>query len=317
MDLSERKPLLFAVAAGPIAAGLIAALTYFASGPFPMYEYRTNVFVGEYFTEDGFHSFEPVSLTEAFVYDNLFVAPTTPDLSKLGVKEVRSAAIITVIDAGKTIRIRSVSAEDGVDRVRAVHQFVADGILARLRPSAAFVKARLENRLLSAEEGLKVVSDNLAFFSEIVVDAKASEAKTREQARKLADQIAEVERLGKGSSPPAATGGGEGTGNEATELSIRGQLAMYQKLGLAEIPFLRADSARTIVSLGQTAAQSRQTIRDLTAQMAVFREPAVTQFVSRVVSPTRPGLLLPAVVGLVAGLGTYYAARAIARGKSA
>ncbi|MGB8398417.1 hypothetical protein, partial [Bradyrhizobium sp.] len=94
-------------------------------------------------------------------------------------------------------------------------------------------------------------------------------------------------------------------------MGIRGQLAMYQKLGLAEIPFLRADSARTVVALGQTVTQTRQTIKDLKDQIAVFREPAVTQFVSRSVSPTRPGFLMPLLVGLVAGLAAFFAARII------
>jgi uncharacterized coiled-coil protein SlyX len=312
MDLSKRKSLLFAV-----AGGLIAALAYFASGVFPSYEYRTDVFVGEHATDDGFQSFEPVSATELFVRDTLLFAPATEELIKFGVKEPRLFAIITIVEGGQTIRIHSVSAENDIDRVKAVHRFVADGILTRLKPRAAYVRARLDNRLSSAEEGLKFASNNLAIFSEIVADAKASEAETLEQARKLTHQIQELDRSEQDSARPARTGGGEGTGNEATDLSIRGQLAMYQKLGLAEIPFLRADSARTIVSLGQTAAQSRQTIKELTNQITVFREPAVTQFVSRSVSPTRPRLLALLVVGLVAGLATYYAARAILRGKSA
>lgn len=310
MDSSKTRSLWLA----GVVVGLIAALAYYAIGVVPLYEYRTDVFVGEHANDDGFQTFEPVSATESFILDTLFVAPTTPELNRLKVKQVRWAANITVVEAGKTIRIHSMSAEDGVDRIRAVHQFIADGILARLKPRAAYIKARLDSRLLSAEEGLKVASNNLAIFSEIVADAEASEVKTRERARELADQIAGIERSGRRSSP-AVTTGGEGVDNEVTSLSVRGQLDMYQKLGLAEIPFLRADSARTVVSLSQTGAQSRQAVRDLTEQIGVFREPTVTQFMLRSVSPTRSGLLLPMIIGLVAGLVTYYAARAIFKRK--
>jgi hypothetical protein len=310
MDFSKRKPLLFAV-----AAGLIAALAYFVSGVFPAYEYRTDVFIGEYATDDSFHSFEPVAATELFVRDTLFLQPTTEELRRLGVAELRSSAIITIVEAGQTIRIHSVSVESDIDRVMAVHRFVSDGILARLRPRAAYVRARLNNRLSSAEERLKSASGNLAIFSEIATDARASQAKTLELARKLTYQIPELDQSEKDSNPPARTGVGAETGN-AADLSIRGQLAMYQKLGLAEIPFLRADSARTVVSLGQTAAQSLQTINDLSQQITAFREPTVTEFVARSVSPTKPRVLVLLMVGLVAGFATYYvAARAIPKGK--
>ena len=295
------------------AVGLIAAFLYYLSVP-PAYEYQTDVFVGEYASVDGFQSFEPVSVTELFVFDKLLVARTTPELRRLGVEQARTGAIITVVEAGKTIRISSVSAEDGIDRVKAVHRFIADGILARLKPRAAYMKAQLENRLSAAEQGLKVVSNSLATFSEIVADAKDSELKTMEQASKLADQIAGVERSVASPSAQVA-GAGEGTGNDAIDVSIRGQLSVYKKLGLADIPFLRADSARTVLALRQTAVQSQQTISELTNQIAVFQEPAVTQFVSRSVSPRRPGLGL-LVVALVAGLATYHAMRAILKGKS-
>ena len=294
------------------AVGLIAAFAYYLSVP-PAYEYQTDVFVGEYASDDGFQSFEPVSATESFILDKLLVARTTPELRGVGVEQARTAAIITVVEAGKTIRIHSVSAEDGIDRVKAVHRFVADGILARLKPRAAYMKARLENRLSAAEQGLRVVSNSLATFSEIVVEAKDSESKTMEQASKLADQIGGVERPVASSSAQVA-GAREGMGNDATDVSIRGQLSMYKKLGLADIPFLRADSARTVLALRQTAVQSQQTISELTNQIAVFQEPAVTEFVSRSASPRRPvlGFLL---IGLVVGFATYYAMRAIFKGK--
>jgi hypothetical protein len=306
MESNKRNSLWFAG-----AVGLIAALAYSAIGVLPSYEYRTDVFVGEYATDDGFQSFEPVAATERFVLDTLLTAPTNEELRKLGVREARLGAIISVVEAGKVIRIQTVAAEDGIERLKAIHSFVADGILARLKPRAMYVRARLDTRLSSAEESLKSASNNQAVFSEIVADAKASEARTREQARKLAEQIATLDGSEQGSPPPA--GARENAGNETAEPNIRGQLAMYQKLGLAEIPFLRADSARTIVALEQTINQSRQTIKDLTDQVAVFREPAVTQFLSRSHSPTRPGRLMQLLVGLVAGLAAFFVARIILR----
>ena len=293
------------------AVGLVAAFAYFMSGVSPTHEYLTDVFIGEYASDEGFQSFEPVSATESFILDKLFVAPTAPELSKLGVEQVRLVAIIKVVEAGKTIRILSVSEEGGIDSVKAVHGFIADGILARLKPRAAYVKARLDNRLSSAEEALKVASNSLAVFSEIVANSKASESQTLEQARNLADQIADVEHSVQGSSSATVTGSGKGTGNDANGSGIRDQLSMYKKLGLAEIPFLRADSARTLVALGQTVTQSRQTIRELTDQIAVFREPAVTEFVSRSVSSKKPRLLGLLLVGLVAAFAAYFAMRAM------
>ena len=144
-----------------------------------------------------------------------------------------------------------------------------------------------------------------------MAEAKASEVKTREQARKLADQIAELDGPGRGLPSPATRG--EGAPTETMDLSIRGQLLMYQILGLAEIPFLRADTARAVVELDKTITQSRQSIKDLNDQIAVFREPAVTQFVSRSVAPVSPALLTLLMVGLVAGLATYYTTRMIRR----
>ena len=293
------------------AVGLVAAFAYFMIGGSPTYEYLTDVFVGEYASDDGFQPFEPVSATESFILDKLFVAPTTPELSRFGVEQLRSVVIVKVVEAGKTIRILSVSDEEGVDRVKAVHRFIADGILARLKPRATYVKTRLNNRLLSAQEALKVASDNLAVFSEIVANSKASELQTLDQARSLADQIAGVERPPRGSRSAEGADGGKGAGNEAVGPGARDQLSMYKKLGLAEIPFLRADSARTVVALGQTVTQSRQTIRELTEQVSAFREPVVAEFVLRSVSSKRPRILGLVLVGLIAAFASYYAIRAI------
>jgi hypothetical protein len=306
MDSSKLRSVLFAA-----IIGIVAAFAYHLSGVFPAYEYRTDIFVGEYATGDGFQAFEPISATEQFVRDTLLIAPTTEELRKLGVSEVRTAAIVATVEAGKVLRVHSVSPEDGVDRVKAIHRFVADGILERLKPRVSYARARLDSRLSLAQENLKAALNEAVIFSEIMAEAKASEVKTREQARKLADQIAELDGAGRGVTLPNTRGDGAPT--ETIDLSIRGQLSMYQKLGLAEIPLLRADTARTGVSLREAVAQSRLAIRDLNSQIAVFREPAVTQFVSRSVSPARPALLVLLMVGLVAGLATYYATRMIRR----
>jgi len=304
MNSTRRKSLFIAS-----VVGLAAAFAYHASGAFPSYEYRTDVFVGEYAIDDGFQSFEPVSTTELFIRDTLAIAPTPEELRKFGVREVRSDAIIRAVEGGKSIRIHSLSTESGTDRIKAVHQFIVDGILARLKPRADHVRVRLQNRLTAAEEVLKSASTNLNTFSEIVADAKTSEARTREQVRQLADRIASLDRT-EGLPPSASASRGEVMG-ELSGLNIRSQLALYQKLGLAEIPFMRADSARTAVALDQTAAQARQAIRDLTEQIGVFREPAVALFAMRSESPTKPGLLLLLMVGLVAGLAAYLATQAI------
>jgi hypothetical protein len=307
VELSKRKPLVFALAIGFV----VACVYYFASGLFPKYEYRTDIFLGEFAVENGLQPLEPSATTELFVRDTLLIAPTTEELTRLGVREIRSSVLVTVIEAGKSLRIRSTAAEDDVARIKAVHQFVADGILNRLKGRAAFVKARLESRLSEVQERLQFVSNNLVVLSEIVSDAKASEARVLELARHLADEISELDRSQRDSSPPAATAEGEGLG-----LGNRRQLAMYQKLGLAEIPMLRATSARTIVDLQQSAAQSRQVIKDLNEQLAAFREPAVTQFMLRSVSPEGSGRLLTLLVGLVAGFMTFFAARAFRIGLS-
>jgi hypothetical protein len=306
MDSRKLRSVWFAV-----IVGIVAAFAYHLSGVFPTYEYRTDIFVGEYTTGDGFQAFEPISSTEQFVRDTLLIAPTTEELRKLGVSEVRTAAVVSTVEAGKVLRVHSVSPEDGLDRVKAIHRFIADSILERLKPRVSYTRTRLDNRLSSAQENLKAASNEAVIFSEIIAEAKASEVKTREQARKLADQIAELDGLGRGLPSPATSG--EGAPTETMDFSIRGQLSMYQKLGLAEIPFLRADTARAVVELGKTIAQSRQSIKDLNDQIAVFREPAVTQFVSRSVSPVRPALLVLLMVGLVAGLATYYTTRMLQR----
>jgi hypothetical protein len=168
MTVNIRKNMLPWLAG---AVGFVAAFAYYMSGVSPTHEYLTDVFVGEYASDDGFQPFEPVSATESFILDKLFVTPAAPELSKLGVEQVRLVAIIKVVEAGKTIRILSVSEEDGIDRVKAVHRFIADGILARLKPRAAYLKARLDNRLLSAEEALKGAANSLAVFSEIVANS--------------------------------------------------------------------------------------------------------------------------------------------------
>jgi uncharacterized coiled-coil protein SlyX len=308
MESSKRNMLWFAAA----AVGLIAALAYSVLGTGPTYAYRTDVFIGEHAAKDEFQPFEPVSATEAFVLNTLLIAPTTDELRKLGVREVRWSALINVVEAGRVIRIQTVAGEDDIQRVKTVHKFIADGILERIRPRAAYVRALLDGRLASAEETLRSASENLAALTEIITDARTSEAKIREQAHKIADQIAALEQSGQASPPPLASAG-EGPGNEAADLGIRGQLAMYQKLGLAELPFLRVDGARTVVALRQAIAQSRQTIREINGEISFFREPVVTQFVLRGASATKPGLLMTMLVGLVAGLAAYVAGRAILR----
>jgi hypothetical protein len=259
--------------------------------------------MGEAARDDAFQPFEPATVTESFVRDSLLIAPTTEELKKLGVRETGSNVLVSVMEAGKSLRIRSTASEDDVARVKAVHQFVADGILNRLKARATYAKARLESRLSEAQERLRLASNGLAIFSEILSDAKASEATIRELARQLANETSEHY-----SSPPiAATDGTEPIG-----LTKRGQLTMYQRLGLTEIPSLRADSARTIIDLEQSAAQSRQVIKDLNAQVAVFREPVVTQFMVRSTSPAgSSSRLLTLLVGLVAGFTTYFAARVV------
>jgi hypothetical protein len=266
--------------------------------------------VGEFVRDDVFQPFEPAAVTESFVRDSLLIAPTTEELKKLGVMETGSSVLVTVVEAGKTLRIRSTAAEGDVARTKAVHQFIADGILNRLKGRAMYAKARLERRLLEAQERLGFASKNLAIFSEILSDAKTSEATIRELARQLANEISENSRSQQGSSPPIAA-------TDATDgLTRRGQLTVYQRLGFAEIPSLQANSATTVVDLEQSAAQSQQVITDLNAQLAVFREPVVTQFMVRSISPAgSSSRLLTLLVGLVAGFTTYFAARLIQKGQ--
>jgi hypothetical protein len=307
VDSRQRKPLVFAIAIGIVAA----CAYYYASGLFPKYEYRSDIFLGEFAADNSFQPLEPPVSTEFFVRDTLLIAPTTDELTRLGVTDMRSSVLVTVIEAGKSLRIRTTAAEADVARIKAIHQFVADRILDRLRGRAGYVKARLESRLSEAQESLQFLTHILAIVSEIGSNAKANEARVQELARKLDDEISKHDRSQQGSSPPAAAAEGEGLG-----LSRRGQLAMYQKLGLAEIPLLRATSAKTIIDLEQSAARSRQVIKDLNEQLAVFREPAVTQFALRSVSSVGSSRLLTLLVGLVAGFMAYLAAWAVQKGLS-
>jgi hypothetical protein len=303
MDSSKRMPLAFA-----IAIGIIAALVYYyANGLVPRYQYRTDVSVGEFARGDSLDPIEPAAVMEVFVRDTLLIAPTTDELKKLGVREAGSSALITVIEAGKSLRIRSTAAESDVALVKAVHQFVADGILNRLKGRATYLKSRLEGRLAEAQEKLQFALNDLAVFSEIGSDAKASEGRVRELARNLSNEISEHDRPQQSPSPPAAAEG------EGPDLSKRGQLAMYQKLGLAEIPLLRAKSAQTIVDLEQAVAQLRQAIRDLNEQIAVFREPAVTLFMERSISPVGSSRLLTLLVGLLTCVATFVAVLTLRR----
>ena len=111
IDSSKLRSVWFAA-----LVGIVAAFAYHRSGVLPTYEYRTDIFAGEYATGDGFQAFEPISATEQFVRDTLLIAPTTEELRKLGVSEVRTAAVVAAVEAGKVLRVRSVSPEDGVDR---------------------------------------------------------------------------------------------------------------------------------------------------------------------------------------------------------
>ncbi|SDN37307.1 hypothetical protein [Afipia sp. GAS231] len=302
MDSSERRSIWIA---GTV--GLAAALAYYAVGIIPTYEYRTDVSVGEYAVEDGFQTFEPVASTEQYVRDKVLVAPVPDDLKNLGVIQLRLEAIVTVVDTGRTVRILSVAEESRIERITAVHRFIADGILDRIKPRSEHTKVRLRNKLAAEEEVLKLASSSMPVFSEITSDAKKSEVKIQEMARHLADEIVRLDQI---EGSPSSAGAGETMINMGMGLSRRGQLALSQRLGMVELPQLRADIARTYLSLGQTVTQSRRTIADLTGQLAVLREPAVTQFVVRSASSTKPGLVV-VLVGLVAGLATYLIAFAI------
>lgn len=62
MDWSKQKSLGFAG-----AVGLVAAIAYSAIGVFPAYEYRTDVFVGEYALTMVFNPSSP-SLRPSFLF---------------------------------------------------------------------------------------------------------------------------------------------------------------------------------------------------------------------------------------------------------
>ena len=237
------------------------------------------------------------------------VAPPTDELRRQLVRDARSNALVALVEAGRFLRIRSIAAEDDVARIKAIHRFIADGVIERLGARAGFVKARLENRLSEARERLKVVSNSLAIFSEIASDAKASEVKLQELVRKLADE-SRLERLQADSAADnvdTTTAARE----DGVTSSRHGQLGMYQRLGIAELPTLRAESAKNIADLGQRMVQLQLAEWDLTNQLAAFRDPAMTQFMVRSTSPVGPPALLLVMVVFAAGVASYVAARIV------
>ena len=296
----EHKSLLFAM-----AVGIVAASACYAMGLFSRYEYRSDIFLGEFASENSVQPFEPATTTELFVQDTLFFAPPTDEMKKQGVSDIRSNAIVTLIEAGRFLRIRSLAAEDEVARIKAIHRFIADGVIERLAARAGFVKARLENRLSEARERLKVVSNSLAILSEIASDAKASEVKLQELVRKLADE-SRLEQP-QPHNADATTAARE----DGVTLSRHGHLGMYQRLGIAELPTLRAESAKNIADLGQRVVQLQLVELDLTNQLAAFRDPEMTQFMVRSTSPVGPPALLLVMVVFAAGAVSYVAARIV------
>ena len=293
--------------------GLTAGLLYLIANHTSLYQYRTDVSLGEFAADNNFQTFEPIGVTESFIRETLLLSPPSEELKKFGVIDVRSNALVTTIEAGRAVRVVSTAAEDDLELVKAVHRFIADGTIDHLKRLVDYVKLRLVSRRSAAEQALKVASDNLVLFSQLGSDGKLSESKTRELTQRLSDELS---KLRQAEAPVSASDGDDPLRNGGG-MNLRGQFAFTQRLGLVDLPVLRADMAKAMANFSQTAAQAQQAIKDTSDQLEAFREPTVTVFAQRSLSPVRPSLLMPLLVALVAALVAYGVATVIRRRRPA
>lgn len=284
--------------------GLAVAIADYASAN-RLYQYRTDLSLGEYSVGDNFQMFEPAQATEAFVRDTLLNAPAPEQLKQLGVDTLASSAIVVMIDAGKSARIVSTADEATTERARTIHRFLADAILDHLKRRVNFVKSRLTSQKISAEATAKAASEAVATLSKLAVKAQASETETAELVRALSGQISKAEP-----NEAAAPGGAEGSGNLLPSPGLRGQLAVAQKLRSYDLPLIRSDLAKSISSYSQTAAQQEQMAQDAAHQLEVLREPAVIVFALASATPIRPSFIVPFLLGLLAAFASYAVALA-------
>jgi hypothetical protein len=290
--------------------GLIAGMAYYAVGKIQAaYQYRTDIFIGDYASSDSFQPLDVAASLVGFVNDKLLTGPTTEELMNLRVDEIGARVLMSVVDSGKSVRLRSIAGASDLEQATAIHRYLADQVLERLKARSLYLKTRLSNRLVAAQEALNTSSSSLATYSELNSTAKVSETRIKELADKLGKEIAELDRRQQGVSPsvPATAD------DELVGLSRRQQLALFEKLASAEIPQLRNDSSRAIAEVQKTMMESQQRIREYTNEMSAFHEPAISEFMQRSVKPAGPSGLIRLLIGFFAGFLLYFAARYIRR----
>jgi len=113
---------------------------------------------------------------------------------------------------------------------------------------------------------------------------------------------------GQNEAAGGATAASEGVprfGDSTLALGKRGQLAMYQNLGLYDLPRVRLDGERAVMQADASAADNEQRIRDLTLEISMLDPPRITRFAERSLNPAGPRKALRLLIGFFAGAMIY------------
>jgi len=290
----HRRLIVFA-----FLAGLAGALIYLLAPPL-RYQYTTDVFLGETLVADNVQPIENGSTVLAIMKDSILPSPDST-LQEMGISELDRFVLVTGIENGRAVRLRSEGREEEVEQIKAMHRFIADRILAHLTRREMLVRTRAEGRLKGARQTLEVAGEAREFYSAGLAQTNADESKLAQTIQELTAEIAKEDTAG---SSGAALVGGEGlshVGDTAFALGKRGQLAMYQGLRLSDMPTRQIERERQVVDADRLTAEMEQRIRDLTLEIATLEPPRISRFAERSINPTGPRKLVRLLVGFLVG----------------
>jgi hypothetical protein len=272
--------------------------------PITRYQYTTDLFLGESLIGESIQPLENVTTLHAMLKDSILAWPDS-SLQDIGVLDLEKEVLTLTIDNGRGIRLRSEGPDEDLERIKAMHRFVADRTLAHLKQREAFFRGRAEGRLQGAKRTLQVADQARELFSAGAAQAGADVSRLAQAIQELRAEISEEGNRGDASGAASASEGLPHAGDSTFALGKRGQLAMYQNLDLADLPKVRLDSEKAEAEAGKTAAEMEQRIRDLTLEISMIDPPRVTRFAERSLTPAGPRKLVRLTIGFI-GAGAIY-----------